>query len=152
MNVSDHFTWAEVMRSSTAERRGIDNTIPEWHMSAARDVAFNILEPIRMYFGIPFAPSSWYRSPELNAYLGSVSTSQHCKGEAVDIEVPGVNNWELLRFMADNLPFDQLIAEFMVEGQPSKGWVHCSYVPVERSRGQILRLNKGTGYCLLTDF
>ena len=95
---------------------------------------------------MPFAPSSWYRGPELNEAIGGSARSQHVKGEAVDFELPHVDNWELAEWCYRNLDFDQLIVEFMVEGDPTAGWVHCSYRDDGGNRGNALRIQRGTGY------
>ena len=92
MNISRHFTLREACRSMTADRCGIDNTAPPEVAKNLILVAENILEPIRHYFDIPFSPSSWYRCLELNKAIGSKPTSQHVKGQAVDIEVPSLSN------------------------------------------------------------
>lgn len=131
MNLSAHFSIAEAMKSQTALRLGIDNAPPDDLIPALRNVAERILEPVRRRYGVPIVPSSWYRSPELNEAIGGKETSQHCKGEAVDFEVPGVSNLELARWIEESLWFDQLILEFY-DGTPHSGWVHCSYVEPRR--------------------
>jgi hypothetical protein len=97
----------------------------------------NVLQPIRDNFGIPFTPNSGYRSPELNTKIGGSKTSQHCKGQAVDIEVPTMSNLELANWCSAMLEFDQIILEFYKEGEPSSGWVHISY-NVENNRKKYL--------------
>lgn len=127
MNLSEHFTLAEAVASQTADRHFIDNTPPPVYIEKLKAVAENILEPPRNEFGIPFKPSSFYRCQELCLKLGSKSTSQHALAEAVDFEVPGIDNLTLAHWMADNTDFDKLILEFYKEGDPHSGWVHASY-------------------------
>jgi len=110
-------------------------------MDNLAQLAGKILEPVRKQYGIPFSPSSGYRSIELNRAIGSKDTSQHTKGEAVDFEVPGVSNYELACWVRDNLEYDQLIREFGVPGDPSSGWVHVS-LKGSGNRKECLTINK----------
>lgn len=68
---------------------------------------------------------SGYRSPRVNELAGSSSTSQHLLCEAADVEIAGVDNYELAVWIRDNLDFDQLILEFYT-GEPTSGWIHVS--------------------------
>jgi len=124
--LSQHFSLAELIKSETAERKGIDNTPPDDLIPKLRRLCTEFLEPIRMHYGKPIRPNSGYRSSELNAEIGGSSTSQHCKAEAVDIEVPGVSNYDLAVWISDNLEFDQVILECYRKGEPGSGWVHVS--------------------------
>jgi len=85
------------------------------------------VEKVRAHFGKPVHINSGYRGPALNKAVGGASSSQHCKGEAVDMEIPGVPNGDLAIWVRDNLDFDQLILECYKPGVPTSGWVHCSY-------------------------
>ena len=117
---------AEFTKSQTATRRGIDNTPQGEHLDAAKELFENVVQRVRDHFG-PTVLNSGYRSPELNEAVGGSSRSQHCKGEAVDLECPGVPNAEVAEWIRDNLDFDQLILEFYTPGIPDSGWVHVSY-------------------------
>ena len=97
--------------------------------------------PIRAHFGKPVQVNSGYRSPAVNRAVGSSPGSQHAKGEAADIEIPGVPNTVLARWISMNLRFDQLIAEEVRANDPSAGWVHVSFGP--RMRGQVLTMKGG---------
>lgn len=137
--LSPHFTLGELIRSNTAERKGIDNRPPPELSDKLRRLCVEILEPVREHFGTPFRPNSGYRSPELNKAIGGSPTSQHCKAEAVDIEIAGVSNYELARWISENLVFDQLILECYRRGEPSSGWVHVSLKPdTDSNRAQLL--------------
>ena len=93
---------------------------------------------------MPFSPSSGYRSEFLNKHIGGSATSQHCKGEAVDFEVPGVATPELAAWCRDNLAaWDQLICECWHPGKSDSGWVHCSYAPPQRR--EVLTYQSGKG-------
>ena len=124
--LSKYFSIKEMTRSQIASRYGINNTPGLLEVDALEFICLNLLDPIREHFGIPFSPSSGYRSPELNEKLGSKPTSQHCKGEAADIEIPGVPNLQLSWWIRSHLDFDQLILEYYDKSDPAGGWVHVS--------------------------
>lgn len=124
--LSDHFTLGELIKSETAERKGIDNTPPDELIPKLKRLCKEILEPVRMHYNTPFRPNSGYRGPDLNAAVGGSARSQHCHAEAVDLEVAGVSNYDLAVWIGENLEFDQLILECYHSGEPSSGWVHVS--------------------------
>jgi hypothetical protein len=140
MFLSPHFTLSEMTKSQTAIRRGIKNEPSEDQIKNLKRLAKNILEPVGAEFGRPFSPSSGYRSQALNAAIGSKSTSQHTKGEAVDFEVPGIPNKKVAAWIRDHLEFDQLILEFHDPAVPNSGWVHVS-LKGQGNRRQVLTLN-----------
>lgn len=127
IRLSEHFTLGEMTRSYTAARMGIDNTPPDNLVGNLRDLCVQVLEPVRLHFGVPFRPSSGYRSRELNRAVGGAVMSQHCNGLAVDFEIPGVSNYDLAAWIRDNLVFDMLFLEHYTPGLPASGWVHVSY-------------------------
>lgn len=137
MKLSKNFSLAEFTKSQTAERKGIDNTPKGEHLDAAIALFENVVQKVRDHFG-PTVINSGYRSPELNDAVGGSATSQHCKGEAVDIEVPSVPNGDLAEWIRDNLDFDQLILEFYTPGIPDSGWVHVSYKTNGPNRKSVL--------------
>lgn len=147
MKLSTNLSLSEVIRSESAKRNGISNMPTKEHISNFMLLAEKIFEPIREHFGVPIRISSGYRSKELNAKIGGSSSSQHCKGQAIDIDNDGtsITNKQVFDYIKDNLPFDQLIWEFGNEDNPD--WVHVSYVP--NGRKQILKafkLNGATKY------
>ena len=144
MRLSENFTMAEFTKSQTAERKGIDNTPQGEHLEAAKELFENVVQKVRDHFG-PTVINSGYRSPELNEAVGGSSKSQHCKGEAVDIEVPGVANADLANWIVDNLEFDQIILEFYTPGIPDSGWVHVSYKADGDNRRSILTASRVDG-------
>lgn len=139
--LSAHFTLREALKSNVAMRHGIDNTPPLDLIPAMVRVAEHILEPARANFKTPIVPNSFYRCPALNDAVGSKPTSQHTKGEAVDFEIAGFTNYEIAKWISETLDFDQLILECYTPGDPSSGWVHCSYVSVSENRREILHYN-----------
>ncbi len=149
MKLTSHFSLAEMTRSALAARRGISN-VPDAHARHALGLlARHILEPIRAHFAVPFSPTSGYRSLALNRQLGSTDRSQHVQGQAADFELPGISNKTLAQWIADHLVFDQLILECYHRGDPSSGWVHCSFSE-NRARGEILTYTKGQYFKGLT--
>tara|TARA_R100000544_G_C2183473_1_gene38055 strand:+ start:7 stop:468 length:462 start_codon:yes stop_codon:yes gene_type:complete len=141
MKLSNNFSLAEMTKSQTATRKGIDNKPSTAHIENLIHLAETVLQPVREHFGKPVAISSGYRSPALCEAIGSSSKSQHAQGEAADFEIHGVDNKELATWISKNTDFDQLILEFYNEGDPNSGWVHCSVVK-SGSRKQILKASK----------
>jgi zinc D-Ala-D-Ala carboxypeptidase len=144
MNLSKNFTLAEMTKSETALRLGMDNTPGEQEISALKLLAERVLQPVRDHFGKGVKVNSGFRHPEVNAKVGGSKTSDHCRGQAADIEIPGVPNAELAEWIKDNLEFRQLILEFYTPGIPDSGWVHVSYVP-EDNKKQVLTATKKDG-------
>ncbi len=143
--LSENFTFGELIRSETAERKGIDNIPPKQLIDRLAYLCENILEPVRKHFGRPFRPNSGYRSPELNQEIGGAPSSQHCKAEAVDIEIAGVSNYDLAVWIRDNLKYDQVILECYHPGVPNSGWVHVSLTKDDdKNRMRTLSYSNGT--------
>jgi zinc D-Ala-D-Ala carboxypeptidase len=139
MNLSAHFTLAEMVVSQTASRKGIDNTPGPNEIAALKQLCEKVLEAVRVHFDRPVIVTSGFRSVTLNKKIGGSSTSQHCQGEAADFTIPGVSNYELCKWMERNLDYDQLIYEY-----GESGWVHVSYqVPF---RNMELTKRRGTRY------
>lgn len=144
MKLSNNFTLAELIKSSTASRNGIDNTPNSEEIERLAALAQNILQPVRDHFGLTKV-SSGFRCFELECALYQKKVARlrdqggeqavydwfrkksHPKGEAADFECPGYDNYEVFQWIKKNLTFDQLFLEFYKRGQPSSGWVHCSY-------------------------
>ena len=146
MQLSEHLTLAEVTKSQTATRLGIDNDPDAHQLAALKAVAENIFEPLRNHFGVPIGISSGLRSKALNKAIGGSTRSQHCHGQALDIDADiygGINNRNVFRYIQNNLDFDQLIWEFGDDDNPA--WVHVSFVNDGTNRGQTLRAIKENG-------
>ena len=141
MYLSPNFSLEEMCKSSTALRKNINNSPNDEQVQCMIELCENILQPIRDEFG-PFIVSSGYRSVALCEAINSKATSQHAKGQAADFEVPGVDNYELALWIADNLPYDQLILEYYSGG--NSGWIHCSYVPNGRKQKLTIDNYHGT--------
>jgi zinc D-Ala-D-Ala carboxypeptidase len=127
--LTTNFSLHEMCKSETAMRMGFDNTPGDGETENLRLLCEKVLQPVRDHYGKGVKVNSAYRSPESNAAVGGSKTSDHCKGMAADIEIPGVANAELAQFIMDNLDYTQLILEFYTPGIPDSGWVHVSYDP-----------------------
>ena len=143
MKLSRNFSLTEFTKSSSALRLGIDNTPDGEHLEAAKLLFEKIVQPVRDEFGLTVI-NSGYRCPALNEAIGGAKTSQHCKGEAADIEVPGTANIVVAKWIENFLKFDQLILEFYSKNDPSAGWVHISYKK-EGNRNEALTATKDGG-------
>jgi len=146
MRLSDNFTLNEFTKSQTADRKGIANSPNEIHVIAMESLCYNVLERIRSAFAKPIIVNSGYRSVALCEAIGSKSTSQHCDGEAVDIEIQGVSNYDLAKYIEKELNFDQLILECWDGIEPNSGWVHISYVNDVANRKDVLTYTRANGY------
>lgn len=129
MNLSANFSLHELSKSETALRMGFDNTPDEEATENLRLLCEKVLQPVRDHYGKGVKVNSAYRSPESNAAVNGSKSSDHCKGMAADIEIPGVANADLAQWIMDNLEYTQLILEFYTPGIPDSGWVHVSYDP-----------------------
>lgn len=142
MQLSPHFTLAEMTKSQAAIRHGIANEADDLVTARLKRWCENIGEPLRAHFGRPITVNSGYRSRELNTLINGSPTSQHCLGEAVDLEIAGVSNLDIAKFIASGglaAGFDQLILEAHTPGLPSSGWVHVSW-SARRLRKQVLTM------------
>lgn len=150
MKISEHLDLSEVTRSDSAKRNGIDNTPTAEHLENFKLLAEKVFEPIRLHFKTPIFISSGYRSKELNAFIKGSASSQHCKGQAIDIDMDGskggVTNKMVFDFIKDKLDFDQLIWEFGTDANPD--WVHVSYAKGANRKQKLkaVRNNGKTSY------
>lgn len=148
MNLSKNFTLQEMTFSPTAIRKGIINKPSEQHIQNMRVLCEKVLQPLRDHMDCSINISSGFRSASLNAIIGGSSTSQHCFGQAADLQVQDRNN-EMYKFISENLEFDQLIWEFGTDTEPS--WVHVSYSEKRnrKSRMKAVKRNGKTQYLKL---
>jgi hypothetical protein len=176
MQLSNNFPLHELTKSATASRLEIDNSLVPGRgndsiiIEKLRELCKNILQPVRENFSIPFIPNSGYRSfeleralcrPAIDRYLslssdntveGYLTKKQHPRGEAADMELPGVDNLLLARWIERHLEFDQLILEFYSPRDPNAGWVHASYVSPAQNRHEILTIGATGARGGLPDF
>ena len=143
MQLTENFSLNEMIKSETALRNGIDNTPSEEIVKNLRQLCERVLQPIRTKYGKGVKVNSGYRSPNVNAAVGGSRTSDHCRGQAADIEIPGISNYELAKFIEKNFEFTQLILEFYTPGIPDSGWVHVSYNPADLKRQSLTAMKEG---------
>jgi hypothetical protein len=145
MKISAHLSLSEVTRSDSAKRHGIDNTPTAEHLENFKLLAEKVFEPIRAHFGVPIHISSGYRSKDLNQFVKGSLSSQHCKGEAIDIDMDGssngVTNKMIFDFIKEKLEFDQLIWEFGSDSNPD--WVHVSYTKGKNRKQKLKAVRSG---------
>ena len=145
LKISKHISYKEAVHSATAKRRGIEYTPNQEQLDNMYKVADFIFEPLRMYVGGAIKITSFFRSEDLNKAIGGSTKSQHCKGQAIDIDdVFGYKtNYEMFEYIRENLDFDQLIYEFGTNDNPD--WIHVSYVSKKENRNRVLRAIRENG-------
>ena len=143
--ISDHISYKEGVYSITATRKGIDNTPNDEQLANMELVAKEVFEPLREWVGGPIKINSFFRSPELNKSIGGSSKSQHCHGQAIDIDdtFHKATNAEMYHYIKENLEFDQMIWEFGNDDNPD--WVHVSYVSPGKNRNRCLKAYRESG-------
>ena len=143
--ISKHDSYKEGVYSITAKRLGLNNDPNSFHLNNMRVIAEKVFEPLRMHVGGPIKINSFYRGPELNKAIGGSSKSQHCKGQAIDIDdtYGNATNAEMYHWIKDNLNFDQMIWEFGDDNNPA--WVHVSYVDDDNNRNRCLKAYRENG-------
>ena len=144
MKLTDNFSLAEMIKSDTALRLDMDNIPGPEEIENMTRLCECVLQPVRNHFSKGVKVNSGFRHPNVNAKVGGSKTSDHCKGMAADIEIPGVANADLAKWIVDNLEFRQVILEFYTPGVPDSGWVHVSYNPSDNKK-QVLTATKKEG-------
>ena len=144
MNLSAHVTLAEFENSPTATIHGINNKMSESQIASAKLLCENVFEPLRIYLNTPIEISSGFRSLQVNKMIGGAKTSQHTKGEAMDLQIGSKGFY----FIKDKLEFDQLIWEFGNDENPA--WVHVSYS--SKNRKQVLKATKKNGKTIYSNY
>ena len=134
-NISKHISWNEATHSNTAKARKIDNIPDPDTITRMKYVAYNVFEPLREWYGKPIYINSFYRSPLLNQAIGGAKTSQHMKGEAIDIDARSKEeNKKLFNWIKENCEVDQLINE------KDFSWIHVS-LSLTKNRGMVFNIN-----------
>ena len=138
MKLTTNFSLAEMTASQMAARKGLNNNPTAGQIENLRKLCESILQPIRNHYDAPVIVSSGFRSPELCVLIGSSIDSQHAKGQAADLQVSGIDNKMLAKWIKENLDYDQLILEFYKEAEgPHSGWIHVSYVGKENRKQSL---------------
>ena len=145
MAISEHISYKEGVYSRTATRLDIDNEPNNEQMDNMCLLAQEVFEPLRMWVGGPIKINSFFRSPKLNKAIGGSTKSQHCHGQAIDIDdtFGRATNAEMYDFIKEHLDFDQMIWEFGDEDNPD--WVHVIYVSEDKNRNRCLQAYKENG-------
>ena len=144
MKLSPNFSLAEMIKSDTALRLDMENEPDDDHIDNLTALCENVLQKVRDHYGKGVKVNSGFRHPDVNAKVGGSKTSDHCKGMAADIEIPGVANADLAEWIVENCEFRQVILEFYTPGVPDSGWVHVSYNPDDNKK-QVLTAMKENG-------
>ena len=143
--ISKYISYREGVYSRTATRLNINNEPNNQQMDNMSLIAEEVFEPLRMWVGGPIKINSFFRSPELNKAIGGSTKSQHCHGQAIDLDdtFGRATNAEMFEFIKKHLDFDQMIWEFGNNDNPN--WVHVSYVSEEKNRNRCLKAYKEKG-------
>ena len=144
MKLTANFSLEELTKSETALRLGLDNDPDDTQLANLVALCECVLQPVRDHFGKGVKVNSGLRTLPVNRAIGSADHSDHVKGMAADIEIPGVANAELAEWIVSNLEFRQVILEFYTPGIPDSGWVHVSYNPADNKK-QVLTATKQKG-------
>ena len=143
--ISKHISDKEATFSRTALRLDIQNQPDEDQLYYMQLIAEEVFEPLREWVGKPIKINSFYRCRQVNKAIGGSMKSQHCKGQAIDIDdIYGhKTNSQMFKWIKKNLDFDQMIWEFGDDKNPN--WVHVSYVSPEENRNRCLKAYKEDG-------
>ena len=143
--ISKHISHKEGVYSATAIRKDIDNEPIKDQMANLKLIAEKVFEPLRKWVGGPIKINSFFRCPELNTAIGGSHKSQHCKGQAIDIDdtFGHVTNADMYYWIKNHLDFDQMIWEFGDDNNPA--WVHVSYVSKDKNRNRCLKAYREDG-------
>ena len=144
MNLSAHVTLKEFQASGLATLRNLNNEMNESQIASAKLLCENVFEPLRIHLNTPIQISSGFRSMQINKMIGGSATSQHTKGEAMDIKIDAKG----FNFIKDKLDFDQLIWEFGNDENPS--WVHVIFS--SKNRKQVLKATKKNGKTIYSNY
>jgi zinc D-Ala-D-Ala carboxypeptidase len=143
--ISKHVSYKEATYSATALRKNLENNPNDDQLKCMKDIAEKIFEPLRKWVGGPIKINSFFRGESVNTAIGGSKTSQHCKGQAMDIDdtFGYKTNAEMYHYIKDNLDFDQMIWEFGDDKNPN--WVHVSYVSHRPNRKKLTIAYKKNG-------
>jgi zinc D-Ala-D-Ala carboxypeptidase len=143
VNLTRSFTLEELKKSQTALNRGLNNEPGPGVIENLRALCENVLQPVRDHFDFPVSIVSGYRSANVNRAVGGTYNSQHMIGQAADIEIYGVHNADVWRFIL-TLDFDQVIAEHLKKDNPNAGWIHVSYAGSKNRKEALSCVSAGT--------
>lgn len=173
-HLSENFTLEEMLYSETANAKKIPNKPTAVHKKTLKHTCQYCLEKLRSLLNEKYKEykgkkvkevginvTSGYRSSQLNAAVGGSTTSQHCTGEAADIEATIVytnGRKEVLPYnelyedikgfvKAKKMSVDQCIQERSFDKVKKVWiyWVHISHSAwgSTKDRKQFLKYNNG---------
>ena len=117
MNLSPNFTLDELTHT---DHRDLDNTPNDFELENLVRLAEFLEQVKEVLGGKPIIVNSAFRSKAVNDAVGSKDSSQHRRGCAADIRVPGMKPDEVVRAIIEaKLAYDQVIREF-------DRWTHVS--------------------------
>lgn len=125
MNLSPHFTLAELTTTNRTSLLAANREEAQARIGALTALCVTLLEPLRMRFG-PVSIHSAFRGATLNAATpGASKTSQHLRGEAADFHVVGATLEDVMAWIVkeSGLKYGQVILEGR-NGPPT--WIHLS--------------------------
>lgn len=136
MRISEHITYEEAVRSEKAIKLKLINVPNDAQLANMKIVAEKCFEPTRKWYGLPIKINSFFRSPEVNKAVNGSPTSDHMKGNSIDLTAGSTaDNLKLFNWMKANLIYDQLIWE------NDGDWIHVSF-RVNGNRNQCLNLQQ----------
>jgi len=139
MQLSPHFTLAELTASNKAQQLGIDNTPPDELLPRMMLLA-ELLERVRVELGCPVSVTSGYRCQRLNMAVGGVTSSDHTQGHAADVIAPNFGTpYEIAKLLAP-LVSDLGIGQLILEGVKGKQWVHISTHTPEKACNRVITI------------
>ena len=143
--ISKHISYHEGTYSQTGVRRDLDNTPDDKQLKRMEEVAENLFEPLREWVGGPIKINSFFRGEPVNTAIGGSRTSQHMKGQGIDIDdtFGHKTNAEMYHYIKDNLDFDQMVWEFGTDENPN--WLHVSWVSHRKNRKKLTIAKKVSG-------
>lgn len=141
--MSLNFTMSELIKSDTAIKYNINNMPDIYSLDNMLNLIWYCIQPLRNKLGKPIISVNCFRSYALWKKLDELGykpskTSQHLKGQAIDIVVNGMSQKELFYFIfKSGIEYDQLIWE------QDNNCVHISYNKGQNRKEALIRDVKG---------
>lgn len=126
-----YFSLSELLKSSTADRKRINNAPSFTVVENLNKLCQLVLDPARSELNAPITVTSGYRCPELNNAVGGVGNSQHVTGCAADLQCKDLQR--LFDILKTNPHIDQLLFEHSGRAV----WLHVSISATGKPRHYI---------------
>ena len=127
--IGKYITYDDVVRSDMAKRLGVQNAPNDSQLANIEALILNIYDKVIDHFNKKIGFNSCFRNEVINNAIKGARNSQHCTGEAIDIDADiyaNVTNQSIFTFIKSNLNYDQLIPED-IDSKGNIGWIHVSY-------------------------